>query len=185
MTITNLALIGPRGAGKSKISRKLSRKVSRVMLSIDNLICYEMGGRTIQTLVDEIGWQGFRDLEYGILARVCQMSAVILDCGGGILVEAPATLADPESFSRRKASLLKKNARVVYIKRSWDWLISKSGLDPSRPALGNDYLSILEQRLPWYEETADYVLDMTRNQPIADGVDELARVFFSTTKENR
>lgn len=179
MAITNLALVGARGAGKSKISRKLSKKASRVLLSLDNLICYEMGGRTIQSIVEEMGWKGFRDLEWSMLAQVCQMPNVILDCGGGILVEAPIEPGAPERFSERKASLLKRHARVVYIKRDWDWLMSKSGLDPARPALGDDYRAILEKRLPWYEATADYVLDMTRNQPITDGVDELMSIFFA------
>ena len=181
MAITNLALIGARGAGKSKISRKLGKKAGRVLLSLDNLISYEMSGRTIQSIVDEMGWKGFRDLEYAILAQVCQMDNVILDCGGGILVEAPPEPGAPESFSDRKASLLKRHARVVYIKRDWDWLMSKSGLDPARPALGDDYRAILETRLPWYEATADYVLDMTRNQPIADAMEELMQVFFSAS----
>jgi len=158
----NIAFTGARGAGKSRISRKFGKIIERTVLSVDTLISYEAGGRSIPRIVREEGWKGFRDREYSILRKICGMENIIIDCGGGILVEAPAE-DDPEqkeTLSERKVELLKQSCTVVYIKRDPDWLLSKIKNDPNRPDLIGSYLSVLERRLPWYEATADLILDM-------------------------
>jgi len=77
-------------------------------------------------------------------------------------VEAPEDESTPETFSRRKANLLKESALVVYVQRDMDWLLRKAVKNADRPDLIGPYREILERRLPWYEQTADFVLDMNR-----------------------
>ena len=43
----NIALIGPRGVGKSKVSRKLSKLLSMPIVSTDMIAVYEAGGISI------------------------------------------------------------------------------------------------------------------------------------------
>lgn len=171
---TNIALIGARGAGKSKLSRKLGKRSGRVVLSTDSLVSYEAGGRTIERIVADEGWRGFRDREYDLLKKLSGMRNILIDCGGGILVEAAPddAPAGTEIFSERKAALLKQSAHVIYIRRDMDWLIGRVSEDSNRPDLGGDYQRLLERRLPWYESVADTILEMD-GRDIEDGLDEL------------
>ncbi len=159
---SSLAFIGPRGAGKSKLSRKFGRRVDMPVFSTDTLVSYEAGGRSIPRLVAEEGWASFREREAAILKKLSGMRHIVLDCGGGILVEAPAAEGAPETFSENKATLLRSCSRIVYIKRSMDWLLEKVKDDSSRPSLSaaRAYEEILRRRLPWYEQTADFILEM-------------------------
>lgn len=159
---TNIALVGARGAGKSKLSRKFGKRTGRVTLSTDSLICYEADGRTVASIVASEGWQGFRDREHALLEKLSGMRNVLVDCGGGILVDLGPAGSEPgtEIFSERKAALLKKSAHVVYIRRSIPWLVGRVSQDSNRPDLGGDYRDLLERRLPWYEQVADTILDM-------------------------
>ncbi|MCR9144715.1 MAG: shikimate kinase [bacterium] len=176
---TNIAFIGARGAGKSKLSRKFGKKSGRVVLSTDSLVSYEAGGRTVAQIVEAEGWPGFRDREFELLETIGDMQNIVVDCGGGILVEASATDDAPagsELFSERKAAKLKEIAHVVYIYRDIDWLIGRVAEDSNRPDLGGDYRKLLERRLPWYEQIADTTLDMDGRE-IEYGLDVLLRQF--------
>ncbi|MEQ9362679.1 MAG: shikimate kinase [Leptospirales bacterium] len=175
---TNIAFIGARGAGKSKLSRKFGKRSGRVVLSTDSLVSYEAGGRTVAQIVAAEGWPGFRDREYELLAKIGDMRDIVVDCGGGILVEAggPDAPAGAEIFSERKAAKLKEIAHVVYIYRDIDWLIGRVAEDSNRPDLGGDYRRLLERRLPWYERIADTTLDMDGRE-IDYGLEALARRF--------
>lgn len=163
-----IALIGGRGAGKSKISRKLGKRLGRLVLSTDALIGFEAGGLTTASIVEQEGWQGFRDREYNILARCASMPGIVLDCGGGMPVDLSAN--GEEIFSERKAQLLREHTFVIYIKRNMDWLLSRGLADANRPGLSADYRALLERRLPWYERLADAVLEMD-NRSVPQGVE--------------
>jgi shikimate kinase len=157
----NIALIGPRGAGKSKVSRKLTKKLSMPVFSVDTLISYECQGESIETIVKKRGgWSGFRSREFFILERLCQMNNVIVDCGGGILVEAPEGDKGEEHFSEKKADTLKSHCFVIYLKRPMNFLATKIAPDPNRPNLIGDYETLLNRRLPWYESVADLTVDL-------------------------
>jgi shikimate kinase len=157
----NLALIGARGAGKSKLSRKLSKALGRPSFSTDEIITYEAGGVTIENLVAKRGgWPAFRDREFVVLENICRMKKVIVDCGGGILVEAPISGKDFETFSERKKRCLEESCLTVYLRRPEEVLLAKMNPDCNRPDLGKDYQELLQRRLPWYESCADLIIDL-------------------------
>lgn len=178
MNLRNIALIGARGAGKSKIARKLAKCSNRALMSLDQLISYENNGESINNLVEKAGWSGFRDLEFATLKKVCALRNVIVDCGGGILVEAPVDDFAPETFSDRKAELLKSSAEVIYIKRDWDWMIMKADINSSRPDLGGSYKELLTRRLPWYESCADFILDLQNKRNINLAIEQIMNKYF-------
>lgn len=156
----SIALIGARGAGKSRLSRKLGKKLARPVFSTDTQISFVADGKTVQQIVTEEGWAGFRQREYEILQQICNMDGAIIDCGGGILVEAPLQENEPETFSQRKAGLLKEHCIVIYLKRPMSWLLEKAEPSASRPDLGGEsYEALLNRRMPWYEKSADVILD--------------------------
>jgi shikimate kinase len=167
---TKLAFVGARGAGKSRISRKLAKATGKPLLSTDMLIVYEAGGRSITDLVSAEGWPAFREREYRLLEKITPMPSLILDCGGGILVE---TDGSKEFFSERKTALLKQSAFIIYVKRPEQWLLARAQ-DPTRPALTDEsgYRKLLELRIPWYEKAADCILDMS-DRSIEEGIEFL------------
>jgi shikimate kinase len=111
----NLAFIGPRGVGKSKLSRKLSKMTGMSVVSTDMIAVYELGGVSIHEFIKNNNgdWKLFRDLEYSILQKLENSQNIILDCGGGIIFDLDES--GNEILSSRKVTLLKKIARKIKI----------------------------------------------------------------------
>lgn len=157
----NLALIGGRGCGKSSIARQLARDNRNfLLLSLDVLIRYEMGGRPIPEIVEREGWEGFRDVEFRVLERAVAFErGALLDCGGGVVVDVDA--AGREALSERKVELLRKRCVVIYLRRDSAYLEAQVGGDTNRPTLSAEksFQEIMERRDPWYQTAAHHVLE--------------------------
>lgn len=183
----NLALIGARGAGKSKVSRKLAKLMNWQVFSTDSLISYEASGDTIEKIVAESGWLGFREQEFKVLDKVTGMKGVIIDCGGGILVEAPQNAHTAETFSIRKSQCLKNSCFTVYLKKNLEDLCLKMEPDANRPNLMGDYRTLLQHRLPWYEACADLTVELGEMnvKEVADYIfNKLPKSLFSPKTED-
>ncbi|EMO52258.1 shikimate kinase [Leptospira noguchii] len=158
----NFALIGPRGVGKSKISRKLSKITGIPVVSTDMIAVYEIGGISIPDFIqkNEGDWRPFRDLEFEILTKLKTSQGIILDCGGGILFDLDTK--GKEILSDRKTTLLKSIAVVFGLSRPTEILVEKIQSDPTRPPLSaiQSYRTILESRLPHYQSISDYYLEI-------------------------
>ncbi len=163
----NIALIGPRGVGKSKISRKLSKMVGNPVISTDMIAVYESGGLSIEDQIKNQNgdWRKFRDMEYRILQKVSSAKSIILDCGGGIIFDVDTH--GNEIASERKIKLLKSFATVVFLFQNKEYLLQKIKNDPNRPALSqlNSYEEILNRRIPIYKKTADFAYDLSGIKP--------------------
>ncbi|TGM32213.1 shikimate kinase [Leptospira biflexa] len=158
----NIILIGARGAGKSKVSRSLSKQSEIPVVSTDSVAVYETGGIPIPKFVENNGWKAFRELEYSILQKLQNANGIILDCGGGILFDLDES--GNEVLSERKLDLLRKIGRIVYLERGIEELVEKVKGDKTRPDLSKitTYRSILEKRLPVYQEAAHFKLNLTK-----------------------
>lgn len=158
----NIILIGARGAGKSKVSRSLSKQTEIPVVSTDSIAVYEGGGLPIPEFVEKNGWKVFRELEYSILQKLEQANGIILDCGGGILFDLDDS--GNEVLSTRKLDLLRKIGRIVYLERGMDELVEKVKGDKTRPDLSKitSYRTILEKRLPVYQEAAHFKLNLSK-----------------------
>lgn len=158
-----IVLIGPRAAGKSKASRNLHRVLGFPAMSTDQLAIYESMGRSIPEIIQQNGgdWQVFRELEYQILSKLAPVAPLILDCGGGILVDLDG--AGREIFSERKANLLRQNSLIIYLRADTDRIWQKIQNDPSRPSLSDthSFQDLMQRRAPWYEKMAHHTLDTT------------------------
>ena len=174
--IKSFAFIGPRAAGKSRLSRKFAKRIDWVLFSTDTLVSYEAGGLSPKEIVTKEGWPGFRKRETEVLIKVAPMKRVVIDCGGGILVSTDENEA--EVVSTIKADLLRSNCTTIYIKRDIDWLLSREAESNHRPSLSADYKSVLKKRLPWYEQAADYTLDLSKRDA-SEGLAELLDRFSS------
>lgn len=158
----NIVLIGMRGAGKSNVSRRLSVLTKRPVLSSDQLIEYDNGGRSIQQIVADANndWHAFRDMEYEVVKKITCLDNLIVDCGGGIIVD----LDDEgnEIYSRRKVDLLRRNGTIVWLKGDIARLAAKVKDDASRPTLDavRSAEEVMQRRLPFYEQAADIVINI-------------------------
>lgn len=161
----NLVFIGPRGVGKSKVSRKLSKLCGMSVISTDMVACYELGGKTIPDFIQECkgDWRAFRDLEYQILKKLISANNIIVDCGGGIIFDLDEK--GKEILSIRKVEILRKLGKIIALNQKISYLKEKVKEDSSRPILSNNesYEQILQRRIPLYNSIADvqlYIGDM-------------------------
>lgn len=170
----NFVLIGPRGVGKSKVSRALSKKNEFPVLSTDSLASYELGGMSIPAFIQQCqgDWAEFRALEKRILKKLQSADGIILDCGGGILFDVDEN--GKEFASPEKLELLKKIGKVFCLEKPKSELIAKVLGDKTRPELSKTtaYEVILERRLPVYRQSSDFLIqaDKLTKEEIAEKI---------------
>ena len=159
----NIVLIGMRGVGKTNIARRLSFQTKRPVMSTDILVEYELGAQ-IPHVVATQGWRAFREAEYNVLRKLSAMDCLIVDAGGGIVVD----LAEDgtEIYSGRKVDLLHKHGTIVFLAGDIDRLARKVQDDPTRPTLDprNSAADLMRARLPFYEKAADWIIDVEGKQ---------------------
>lgn len=160
----NVVLIGMRSCGKSNISRRLSHITKKQVISTDLMISYDNNGLSIpEILTNHNGdWRVFRDMEYEVVKKVALLDEVIIDAGGGLVVD----LDDEgrELFSHRKMDLLKKNAFIIWLKGDIKRLVQKVKGDAGRPSLSDQLAAeeVMKLRLPFYQQSADWIVDIER-----------------------
>ena len=157
----NIVVIGMRRSGKSNVSRRLAFRTKRPVLSTDVLIEYD-SGRTIPEIIADSGgdWRKFRDMEFEVVQKVARLNGVVVDCGGGVVVD----LDDQgnEVFSDRKVDLLRSCGPIVWLNGDIARLAAKIKPGDARPTLDatRSAEQIMRHRLPFYERAADHVVDI-------------------------
>jgi len=158
----NIIIIGMRGAGKSNVSRRLAVLTKRAVLSSDTMIEYEKDGKTIAEIIADNGgdWRAFRDMEYEVVRKIAAMDGVIVDCGGGIIVDLDED--GNEVFSTRKVEALKKSGTIVWLKGDIKRLVEKVKNKAERPTLDETRSTeeLMHRRMPFYEKAADVVIEI-------------------------
>jgi shikimate kinase len=156
----NIVLIGGRAVGKSKVSRRLFYVTKRPVFQLDELIVYEENGMSIPEIVEKHGWKYFRDVEYKVVQKVSKLDDIIIDCGGGVIVDLDEN--GNEVYSERKVNELKNNGFIIWLTLDVDEVIEKIENDPSRPDLSKEksFKEIMQRRMPFYKQAADMVFPM-------------------------
>lgn len=157
----NINLIGMRGVGKSNVARRLSVLTKRPVMSTDVLLEYE-SGLTVPQFVESRGWREFRDYEFGIITKLAEMDGIIVDCGGGALVDLDA--AGDEVYSTRKVGALRDGGPIVYLAGDIARLAAKTEVDPTRPVLDPTMTAeaVMRRREPFYLAAADWTVYVER-----------------------
>ncbi len=145
----NLVLVGPMGAGKSSIGKRLSTRLGLEFVDADQLIEQRAGAR-VPMLFELEGEPAFRAREESLLGELLQGQERVIATGGGAVLSA----ASRERMRRR--------AFVVYLKLGVDGQLQRLARDSNRPLLaGGDRRQTLQAlarvRNPLYEEVADMV----------------------------
>jgi len=144
-----ILLIGPMGAGKSTIGRRLAARLKLPCVDLDRVIV-ERAGQSIPRIFETKGERAFRSLEEDCLEELCTDGEdKVLATGGGVVLS---------EANRRQ---LKQVGRVVWLDAPPEVLAKRIAGDANRPLLrGVNPLQkareLDEQRRPLYEACADY-----------------------------
>ena len=147
----SIFLVGPMGAGKTTIGKKLAEQRGLRFVDSD----HEIESRTgvdIPFIFEKEGEEGFRKREQCVLEDLTAQRGIVLATGGGAVIK---------SENRQH---LKSRGYVVYLHASVSQQFSRVERSDNRPLLANgDRREILTrlfaERDPLYREVADLVLD--------------------------
>lgn len=159
-----VVLVGPMGAGKTKVGRRVARLLGREFTDTDKMVVAEHG--PIATIFAEHGEPYFRRLEREAVARALSTDDVV-SLGGGAVLDA-STRSDLAAH------------RVVYLTVSARAVEGRLG-EGKRPLIRNgvsDWQRIFDERRALYEEVADLEID-TSHRPF-DGIAEEVAAWATT-----
>ena len=162
----NIFLVGPMGAGKTTIGRRLAEALGMDFVDSDQEIEARTGA-TIPWIFDVEGEAGFRKREKTLIDELTQRPNLVLATGGGAVL-------DPEN--RRH---LQARGTVIYLHATLDELLARTRKDRNRPLLQTAdprarLEAILREREPLYREVADIVFE-TGQRSIRQAVQSLLR----------
>lgn len=170
MTEPALVLVGPMGAGKTSIGRRVARALGVGFADTDALIAAEHG--PVPDVFRTHGEEGFRARERTAVARALTRGGVV-SLGGGAVLDAD-TRAD---LAAHRVAFLTVTPQVVARRLSGGSRPLLAGDDPVQ-----EWERILAARRPYYEEVADAVFDTSRG-PLSDVVRQVAE--WAETSEPR
>jgi shikimate kinase len=153
-----LVLIGPMGAGKSTLGRKLAKLLETKFLDTDRMISASHG--SIPKIFEDQGEARFRTLETVALEKALKSPAVIAT-GGGVVV------------TKKNRELL-QDMPTIFLDTNAEWVLSRINLD-KRPLLKSNpsmWEKLYKERLGYYQQLATATV-VTANRPIRVVLEEL------------
>lgn len=153
-----IVLVGPMGAGKTTLGKKLAKKLGVSFADTDRLIGARNG--SISRIFEKHGEEHFRNLETKALERALNEFDVVATGGGVVLREENRNLI--------------KNHRVIFLDTNAESVLGKINLE-KRPLIRDDpeaWDRIYQNRVELYREVADATL-FTGSRPIRTLMAEL------------
>lgn len=147
---SNIFLIGPMGAGKTTVGRRMAQRLGLVFIDLDEEI-EKHTGATIPLIFDLEGEEGFRRREAEMLDRISSRHGVLLATGGGAVLR--------EDNQRR----LRERGFVIFLDIAVESQIARLERDRRRPLLQapdrrERLQSMAAIRGPIYRSLADLVV---------------------------
>ena len=161
-----IVLVGPMGAGKSRVGHRLAASVDAPFIDSDLRIAERYG--PIDEIFDREGEAYFRIVEREVVAEALREEAVISLGGGAVL--HPDTRDDLAGLAVVWLQVSREAVRPRLAGGNRP-LIAEGGLDR--------WSAILEQRRPLYEAVADLSIDTSRRS-VARIVDAITERFGGT-----
>lgn len=167
----SITLIGMPGAGKSTVGVVLAKRLGYDFVDSD-LVIQKQEGRLLYQLMDELGLNGFLEVENRINASLSPQAAVIAT-GGSVI------------YGREAMEHFGQSTRVIYLKLSLEALMQRLGdLKEREVALkeGQSLKELYEERVPLYEQYARITIDC-EEKDIREIVEEIAAILEGDKEE--
>ena len=150
-TAANLVLVGPMGAGKSSIGKRLAHALSLEFVDADRVLEARTGASVADIFACE-GEAGFRRRESSLLAELLSGQGQLIATGGGAVLSA------------ENRAMLIRDAFVIHLQVSVAEQLNRLARDRTRPLLQRDdreavLHAMSSDRGPLYAEVADLRLD--------------------------
>lgn len=151
MSRSNIFLVGPMGAGKTTVGKRLAELRGMAFADSDHEV-EERTGVDIAYIFEKEGEAGFRKREKQVIAELTARAGLVLATGGGAVLD---------SDNRQH---LAGRGYVVYLRASIEHQLRRTSHSDTRPLLQTgDRREVLEAlfavRDPLYREVADLVLE--------------------------
>jgi 3-dehydroquinate dehydratase type I len=158
-----VVLVGFMGAGKTTVGHIMAERLGLPFVDSDVLI-EQRQGREIREIFRAEGEPYFRQLEHETVAGLVRGRDAVIALGGG-------AVEDPRS----RAVL--RNARVVYLRVSYDEAMARVKSDEFRPMLHRaDLDEVYRRRVPVYEDVSVLTVDTDDRRPDAVALEVLAQL---------
>ena len=158
-----VVLVGFMGAGKTTVGHIMAERLGQPFVDSDVLIEQRLG-RDIRDIFRTEGEPYFRQLEHDTVAGLVRGPDAVIALGGGA-VEDPRTRA------------VLRNARVVYLRVSYDEALARVRSDEFRPMLHrSDLDEVYKRRLTAYEDISVLTVDTDGRGPAAVALEVLAQL---------
>lgn len=145
----NIVLVGMPAAGKSTLGVLLAKRIGYGYIDSDSVIVAREGKRLCE-LIEELGNEGFLDVEAKVNGAICASRCVIATGGSAI-------------YRKEAIAKLKENGVVVYLKLSYEEICRRLGDFKTRGVVlkeGFTFRDLYEERVPLYEGQADFIVDL-------------------------
>lgn len=169
-----ILFLGFRCAGKTTLSKKLSKIMNISLVDIDEEIEKEQGKTITEITNDGENWVRFRELELKKLEEVLKIDNIIISAGGGVGVN-DVKYDDNFTYGDLQRDLIKQSTDTLKVLLFADEVVLRDRLylskinENNRPDLYNKTNSITEyiesniqtmkKREKFYKEMADLVFD--------------------------
>lgn len=160
--MSNIVLIGMPGSGKSTVGIVLAKMLGYSFVDGD-LVIQEKEKKLLHEIIEEIGNDGFLELENRINAEISPQNSVVAP-GGSVV------------YGKEAMEHYKAIGKVVFLKLSLGELVERLGDLAERgvPLKQGQTLEMLyNERMPLYEKYADYVVECD-NKPLRKIAAEIA-----------
>ncbi len=147
--MARVVLVGPPGAGKSTIGRRLSSALNCAFVDTDQLI-EETTGLSCAHIISEQGESAFRIVEAEQVSHALHRDAVVSLGGGAVITASTRELLAEEIVVFLDVSVT-EGVRRTSLSNDRPLLHSDSGEDPIEK-----YRSLVESRRGFYREVSDF-----------------------------
>jgi shikimate kinase len=163
----NLYIIGFMGTGKSRISRRIAKKLGLQFYDVDEEI-EKAQGKPIKEIFAEKGESYFRQLEREYIESGHPETGCIIACGGGL------------PCRKGMIELLKSRGIVLCLYASVDTILDRTARNDNRPLLNVEnprekIETLLAERTPYYAQAHTSIL--TDHRSIPEVVDSALRSY--------
>jgi shikimate kinase len=151
MARRSIFLVGPMGAGKTTVGRRLAQHLGLDFLDCDEEI-ERRTGTTISIIFEIEGEAGFRKREHQMLGELTGRPGIVLATGGGAVLLT------------ENRELLRSRGTVIYLRTSVAEQLRRTRGSSHRPLLQTDdpeqrLRDMAQTREPLYESVADIVVE--------------------------